>query len=372
MRIERIAEVLDGIAPRRLALDWDNVGLLVGGGGDVKNVMLCIDVTWAVVDEAVRRGVDLIVSYHPVIWEGLKRVTAEGEGRKVYELLKAGVSVYSLHTGYDLAEGGVNDQLAKVVGIECGEPIGDFVDGVGERQYKVVTFVPVDNVNDVADAMADAGAGAIGAYRKCSFRSEGVGTFLPVDGARPAVGEVGRVEKVREVRLETVASAGVVRGVIEAMRSAHPYEEPAFDVLGHCDFEGVYGLGRIGRLEIAMGLEEVLARVKKATGAKAAGIVAGRKSGGGKFRTAAVCAGSCGKIINTVIAKGCELYVTGELKHHQALAAGESGVTCVCLSHSVSERFALKIIANRLKKELKDVTITLSRKDRDPFEWRQI
>jgi len=153
------------------------------------------------------------------------------------------------------------------------------------------------------------------------------------------------------------------------MRQAHPYETPAFDVVRHYDFESKFGLGRMGRLAKATAMSEIIADVKKATGARAVGIVGKEKR---TVRTAAVCAGSCGKIINAVIAKNCDLYLTGELKHHQALAAQEAGVTCLCLSHTVSERFALKKLANKLKKQLKDVTILTSKKDADPFKWKSI
>jgi len=370
MKISEIAREIEKIAPLNLAQDWDNVGFLVGSSNkNVKKILITIDITGDVVAEAKKFGADMILSYHPVIWDGLKQIRADGAGAVVYELIRAGICVYSIHTAFDAATGGVNDALADIVGIENPEPIGDFVSAPGVERYKLVTFVPSNDANTVAEAIYSAGAGAIGTYSHCGFQTEGVGTFLPLAGAKPAIGEKGRLQKVEEIKLEAVVPADKVAAVVSALRRAHPYEMPAFDVFKHYDIESRFGLGRLGALAEAEALSTIIERIKKITGAKAIGIVGPDKR---TVRTAAVCAGSCGKIINSVIASKCDLYLTGELKHHHALAAAEAGVTCLCLSHTVSERFALKNLANRLKKRLKNVTIRLSRKDTDPFRWKNV
>jgi dinuclear metal center YbgI/SA1388 family protein len=284
----------------------------------------------------------------------------------VYELIRAGICVYSIHTAYDVAAGGVNDQLADILGIENAKPIGDYVKNPDRQSYKLVTFVPVKSVNAVADAIHKAGAGAIGNYSHCSFRTDGMGTFKPLAGAKPTIGKTGKLERVSEVKLESVVPAERIEAVIAAMRAVHPYEIPAFDVLRHHDVESRFGLGRIGKLAKPTSMTELIVNIKKVTGAKAIGIIGKEKR---TVRTAAVCAGSCGRIINTAIAAGCDLYLTGELKHHMALAAQEAGITCLCLSHTVSERFALKKLVKQLQNQLKDVTIRRSRKDADPFKW---
>jgi dinuclear metal center YbgI/SA1388 family protein len=370
MKISEIAGEIEKIAPLKLAQDWDNVGLLVGSGDkNVKNILITIDITADVVAEAKRLKADMILSYHPVIWDGLKQVRSDGAGAVVYELVRAGICVYSIHTAYDAVAGGVNDALADMVGIVNPEPIGDFVSTPGPEQYKLVTFVPANDANKVAEAIYAAGAGRIGNYSHCGFQTEGVGTFLPLEGARPAIGRKGKLEKVDEIKLEAVVPGERIAAVVSAMRQAHPYETPAFDVFRHYNVESRFGLGRMGALARGEALSAIIQRIKKVTGAKAVGIVGPQKR---TVRTAAVCAGSCGKIINLVIAEKCDLYLTGELKHHHALAAKEAGITCLCLSHTVSERFALKNLANKLKKRLKNVTIRLSKKDTDPFEWKNI
>ena len=370
MKLEQIRQAVEEIAPLKLAQDWDNVGFLVGDAGrDIRRILVTIDTTQSVVDEAKRFKADLILAYHPAIWDGLKKVTADGPTAPIYDLICAGIGVFSIHTALDAAAGGVNDGLADILPLVHAQPIGDYVEDPAGPQYKLVTFVPDAAVNAVAEALYAAGAGAIGHYSHCGFMAAGVGTFLPLEGAKPAIGQKGRLERVDEIRLETVVPAGKVAAVIAALRKSHPYEMPAFDVFRHCDAENRLGLGRMGDLEKPMSIDLIVKNIKKITGAKAIGLVGPAKR---TVRTAAVCAGSCGKIINTVIAASCDLYLTGELKHHQAIAAQEAGLTCICLSHSVSERFALKNLAKELKKRLKTVTIRLSQKDADPFNWKPV
>lgn len=370
MKVNDIAAAVEKIAPLGLAQDWDNVGLLVGDENkNIKNILVTIDVTAAVVEEAKKLKIDLILSYHPIIWDGLKTVTSKTETAHIVELIRSKISVFSIHTAFDVAAGGVNDQLAAIVGIKDAKPIGDYVASPEGNYFKLITFVPVDSVNKVVEAMFDAGAGSIGNYSKCSFQSEGTGTFLPMQGAKPAIGKKGKLEKVNEIKLESIVGESKIADVITAMRNAHPYETPAFDVFRHYDLEGKLGLGRIGELEKPRSMSAIIENIKKITGAKAVGIVGKERR---TVKKAAVCAGSCGKLINSVIADNCDLYLTGELKHHQALAAQEANLTCICLSHTVSERFALKKLAKDLKKHLKSVTIRLSKKDADPFKWKNI
>jgi dinuclear metal center YbgI/SA1388 family protein len=370
MKIEQIAAKIEEIVPLKLAQEWDNVGLLIGDARrDVKNILLTIDITGEVLAEAKRLRTNLIVSYHPVIWDGLKQITAGGAGGVVYELVRSGIAVFSMHTALDAATGGLNDGLAEIVGIADAEPIGDWVDSPSGENYKVVVFVPVESAAKVSNAVFAAGAGAIGNYSHCSFQTEGTGSFLPLAGARPTIGKKGKVQKVAEVRFETIVPAEKLAGVIGAMKKAHPYETPAFDCYRLYQSQGKFGLGRIGKLAKPMQLDKVIERIKKQTGAKAIGIIGREKR---LVRKAAVCAGSCGNIINSVIGAGCDLYVTGELKHHHALAAQEAQLTCICLSHSVSERFILKKFASKLKRQLANINVRISKKDAEPFRWKEL
>ncbi len=370
MKAEDIAHRIEELYPLGLAQSWDNVGLLVGDPKkDVKNILLTIDVTNDVVTEAKKLRTDLILSYHPVIWDGLKKVTSEWPTRVVYELVRSGIAVFSIHTALDAAVGGVNDGLAEMVGIVDGKPIGDYVTYPAGDNYKLVVFVPVESAAEVSNAVFAAGAGAIGNYSHCGFSAEGTGTFLPQKGARPTIGRRGRVEKVTETRFEAIVPAERLADVIAAMKKAHPYETPAFDVLKLHNTETTFGLGRIGELARPTRLPQIIKRIKQVTGARAVGLIGDRNK---LVRRAAVCAGTCGQIINLVITAKADLYLTGELKHHQALAAQEAGLSCICLTHTVSERFILKKIAKQLQKQVKGVRIRISKKDADPFEWKNL
>jgi dinuclear metal center YbgI/SA1388 family protein len=370
MKAKDIAGVVEKIAPLGLAQSWDNVGLLVGDPErPLRNVLLTIDVTQAVVAEARELHTDLILSYHPIIWDGLKRVRTDDRSSVVYELIRSDIAVFSIHTALDAVAGGVNDGLAEILGIQDAKPLGDYVEYSPQENYKLVVFVPVNALAEVANAVFAAGAGWIGNYRNCGFRTEGTGTFLPLEGARPAIGRQGKLEQVQEARFETIVPADRVQAVVEAMKKAHPYEVPAFDIFQLFDYASRFGLGRIGPLAEPLRLNQVIERVKRRTGAKAVGLVGDQKR---VVRTAAVCAGTCGEILSRVIAAGADLYLTGELKHHQALAAQEAGLTCVCLSHTVSERFILKKVARQVKEHASGLTVRISRKDADPFTWKNI
>jgi len=378
MKIKDITAAIQKLVPLELAQDWDNVGLLIGDPQkNVKNILLTIDVTSDVVTEAKRLKADLIISYHPVIWEGLKKITADRPTGVVYDLIRSGIVVFSIHTALDSAIGGVNDGLAEIIGIQDGQPIGDYVDYPGHDNYKLVVFIPIESVARVSNAAFAAGAGTIGNYSHCSFQGQGTGTFLPLQGAKPAIGKKGKLEKVPEIRFETIVPEEKLDEVIAAMKKAHPYETPAFDVFKLYGSTQKFGLGRIGKLTQPLRIDQIIQRIKKYTGAKAIGIIGDEKR---LVRTAAVCAGSCGKIINSVIAAKVDLYVTGELKHHHALAAQEANLTCICLSHSVSERFILKKFAKQLQEQVKQVrrtsggqvTIKISKKDADPFTWKSL
>jgi len=370
MKLQNITNTIRQIIPLELAQPWDNVGLLIGRPDrNINNIMLTIDVTKDVLAEAVRKKIDLIITYHPVIFDGLKKITPAGPAAVVYQLIRAGIAVFAVHTALDVVKGGVNDGLADIIGIKDTKPLGDYVQDPAAQYYKLVVFVPTNACAKVANALFEAGAGHIGNYSRCSFQSTGRGTFRPLAGAHPAIGRQGKTETVPEIRFETIVPEPKLGNVIAAMKNAHPYETPAFDCFRLHNSQPQAGLGRIGLLEKPTPLNEIVKKIKKHTHAKTFGIVGPEKR---IVKSAAVCAGACGKIIDNVIAAGTDLYVTGELKHHYALAAKHAGLTCLCLTHSVSERFILRNLAKHLRNHIKNVTISLSKKDSDPFKWKNL
>jgi dinuclear metal center YbgI/SA1388 family protein len=359
MRVADLVRAMETIAPTELAAHWDNVGLLVGDAhAEAARVLLAIDCTREVLAEAQREGCGAVVAYHPPIFQAQKRFVA---GAIAFEAARAGVAVYSPHTALDVAEGGTNDVLADAVGLRDRRALQRAE--VRDAEVKLVTFVPAEHVERVSEAVFAAGAGRIGNYTSCSFRSTGTGTFFGEEGASPAVGRAGRLELAAEVRVETIVPLGRVDAAVQALRATHPYEEPAFDLVRLARSAGGRGFGRVGAVDPAP-VRELVDRVKEALGAVHV-LVAGPLDR--SVSRAAVCAGSAGDLLGDVIASGAELLVTGELRHHDALRAAAAGLTAVCTLHSVSERVALGALGGRLEALLPGARVLQSKADREPF-----
>ncbi len=367
MNLRDVTEQLEQIAPTRHAESWDNVGLLVGDPAqDVTKAILCIDYTPAVAEEAKAGGCDLVIAYHPPIFKPLTRVTGSGASSLIYDAIRRGVAIYSPHTALDVADGGTNDVLADMLGLVDRRPLK--LAETKAKLLKLVTFVPHERLDQVSRALFAAGAGWIGNYSHCSFRTEGTGTFRGEAGSHPVVGEAGKLETTRETKLEVVAPLDRIDTVIAALRASHPYEEPAFELVQLvAPPEGV-GIGRIGRFESAVSRGHLLAQIKQAIGIDHL-LVAGPTEG--HANTAAVCAGSCGgELLDRAIDDKVDVYLTGEMRHHDALKAARAGVTVVCTLHSHSERVTLATLAATLRQRLPGIAFELSATDRDPFSIR--
>ncbi len=362
MKLSEFLTTIDQIAPTQHAEAWDNVGLLAGDPQqDVSRAMLCIDYTPEVACEAAGEKCDLIVAYHPPIFDPIKRVTA---GSLVFDAIRRGVAIYSPHTALDVAEGGTNDMLADAIGLTERGPLRVGVNQAS--QYKLITFVPAEHVEQVATELFEAGAGRIGDYSQCSFRSPGTGTFFGEPGTSPAVGESGHLERVPEIRLEMVVPIAALTKILAALRSAHPYEEPAFDLVQLAPPPIALGQGRVGKMP-ATPRQQIFDRIKRALSIEPL-LIAGPTEG--KITQAACCAGAGGSMLDDAIAAKAQMYVTGEIRHHDALRAASSGMTVVCTLHSNSERAILRRLAARLTETLPSLVILESRKDRDPFSVR--
>jgi dinuclear metal center YbgI/SA1388 family protein len=361
-----LAAALEAIAPTRHAEPWDNVGLLVGDPSrPVSRVMLTIDYTPAAAAEAAEAGCDAVVAYHPPIFKPLLgRVTADGPSALVYDAVRRGVAIYSPHTALDVAPGGTNDVLADAVGMSAADRRPLRVTEGRAALCKLVTFAPEAAVEAVSQALFEAGAGRIGDYSQCSFRTPGTGTFFGEAGTNPAVGESGRLEQAAEVKIETVVPLAKVESVVRAMRQAHPYEEPAFDLVMLAAVPEGRGIGRVGPLDRPTSRSAVFDRLKRELAIDHL-LVAGPTDG--DVGRAAVCAGACGDLLDHAIAAKVDLYVTGEMRHHDALKADRAGLTVVCTLHSNSERVTLKRLASLLERRLPGLPVLLSRTDADPF-----
>jgi dinuclear metal center YbgI/SA1388 family protein len=360
--VATICASLDRFAPPGLAAEWDNVGLLFGDASSaVTRVMTCLTVTPAVVAEAIDEKVELIVSHHPILFRGTKRLsTASSEGRLLWPLARAGIAVYSPHTAFDNTIGGINDSLARRLGLTNIRPLRM---RDGERKCKVVVFVPDADLHKVSDAMFAAGAGVIGQYEQCSFRLAGTGTFFGTESTNPTVGEKGRREDVSEWRLEVVCPEAILNGVLAAMRQAHSYEEPAFDVYPLKPLPGPGGEGRVGELTTAVSLRELTATVKHKLAAGGVQVVGDLNR---SVSRVAIACGAAGEFLGDAVRAKADVFLCGEMRFHDYLSAEAQGIALLLPGHYATERPAVEELAARFGKDFSDVTIWASRRERDP------
>jgi dinuclear metal center YbgI/SA1388 family protein len=359
MNVGDLVRAMEAIAPTRFASAWDNVGLLVGDeAADLSRVLLTIDCTLDVLDEARRDRSDAIVSYHPPIFEAQKQFLA---GSIAYGAARSGIAIHSPHTALDAAEGGTNDVLADALAMTEREPLQLLEPR--DSELKLVTFVPAEHLDAVSRAVFAAGAGRIGKYRSCGFSASGTGTFFGEEGTSPAVGQPGRLEECPELRFETIVPAARADEVVRALRGAHPYEEPPFDLIRLAAAGSKRGMGRVGKIEEAA-VTAIVDRIKNALSVRTV-LIAGPVDR--RVTRAAVCAGSGSDFVAHAIASGAGLLLTGEIRHHDALRASAAGLTVVCVLHSASERVALGALERRLAEGLPGVSVARSRADREPF-----
>ena len=320
-RLSDVVGLLDRRFPPEHAESWDAVGTVCGDPDQpVRRVLLAIDATTAVVDEALDWGADLLWTHHPLLLRPVHGVPATtAKGAAVHRLVRGGCALHVTHTNADAPDGGVPDALAEALGVVDRVPL---VPHPTEPLDKVVVMVPVGDEEALVDALAEAGAGAVGEYRRCAWSTTGVGTFVPGERAEPAIGERGAVARVEEARVEMVAPRRLREAVLAALRAAHPYEEPAFDVLELAPYAGPSGGGRVGDLAEPMTLEAFAQRVARVLPPTAQGV---RVSGDltGLVRRVAVVGGAGDSFFDAVRASGADVYVTGDLRHHPALELRE-------------------------------------------------
>jgi len=367
IKCKRIIKWLEEWAPKSLAMEGDRIGLLLGDpSSDVENVLVTLEITAEVVEEAVGLGVQLIVSHHPLFREPLSYLRFDMyPGNIIGRLIQKGINAYAAHTNLDAAPGGVNDVLARRLGLQDLEVLYPTYQ---EKSYKVVVFVPQGYEDRVRQAMSEAGAGRIGNYVECSFQTEGTGTFKPLPGAQPFSGEVGKLEKAQEFRLEMVVSGNKLSQVLEAMVSAHPYEEVAYDVYPLWTKSGSIGLGRVGRLKEARPLGVFAEGVKELLGLKAVRVTGDLQRPVSKV---ALCGGSGMRLLMRAVELGADVYLTGDVRHHEALEAKALGISLIDAGHHATERLIVPVIAEYLEKRSQDagqkLGVFVSSVNTDPF-----
>lgn len=365
-RVQDLLGVLHGWYPPDLAEEWDNVGLQVGDPTTpVERLLVALDPTLGAVAAASSQGAQLLVTHHPLLFKPLRRLTPDDPmGRVVWQAVQGGVAIAAAHTNLDVAADGLNCWLAERLGLASAEPLQP----TASPLIKLAVFVPVAHAETVADALFAGGAGQIGAYDQCSFRTAGIGTFRPGPGTTPFIGTAGRREQVEEVRLEAIVPQRRLGKVVDRMLKAHPYEEVAYDLVPLANQMPGVGLGRIGRLAEPLPLAGLADRVKAVLNCQSVRLVGSPEKPVGKV---AVCGGSGAGLIQEARRRGADVLITGDVKYHDARLAEDLDLTLLDAGHFATERLAVEKLADRLGKEAAargwQLDILTHDGERDPF-----
>jgi dinuclear metal center YbgI/SA1388 family protein len=362
-----VIQLFEGFSPKNLAMDGDKVGLQIGNlSRKVENVMIALDVLDEVVDEAIKKNVQLIIAHHPLIFRPLQRITSEDySGRVIEKLIKHDIAVYAAHTNLDVARGGVNDLLAEALGLTETEVLFPTFD---QKLKKLVVFVPESHEAPVREAIGQAGAGAIGDYQFCSFSSKGTGRFLPLEGATPFIGKQGLLESVEEIRVEVIYPVNLEKKIINEMLKAHPYEEVAYDIIPLDNKGQSLGLGRIGRVPETT-LRGFAENVKAALDVPAVRVVGNLDS---KVKKVAVLGGDGNKYFSYAKFKGADVYITGDFYYHTAHDAAAQGLNIIDPGHNVEKVMktgVTQVLSKLFNEKGYDVNVFPSEIHTDPFQF---
>jgi dinuclear metal center YbgI/SA1388 family protein len=352
-----VMAAVERLAPAGWAAAWDRAGLAIGRpDAPVSRVLVALTVTRAALAAARRRGADMIVSHHPLVWEPLRALRTDDPHTSLcLELAASGIACYAAHTNLDLAPGGVNDALAERLGLRDVTGLGS--GGEEAARLKLVTFVPASHLARVREAVCEAGAGRIGDYTHCTFSAPGTGTFLPGASASPFSGQKGRVNEEPEHRFETVLPKARAGAVISALRAAHPYEEVAYDLIPLENRDPALTLGRCGVLEKPMQLDAFARHVAEVLEAGAVRFCGDARR---RVRTVAVVGGAGASCISS-LPPGTDVLVTGDVKYHDALDAEARGVLLVDAGHGATEKWVLPVLAEAIKASVMGVRVSCSK-----------
>ncbi len=374
MLLQDIVKELDDLFCKQYAVEGDNIGLQVGKHDQqVNRVLIAVDVTDEVIQEACKAQAEMVFTHHPMIFSPVFNITsADNAGRKLIQLIKNNTAVYAAHTNFDLMPGGVNDLLALQAGLieikvlsymQCGQ------------WYKFVVFVPEGHEEIIRRVICESGGGKVGDYSCCTFNIKGTGTFFPVEGAKPYTGRVNELNFVDETRIECIVGEKRLTGLVDKVLKAHPYEEPAYDIYKIENKIGGCGIGRVGRLEKPAGFRSFLEVLKARLGLRNMQWMAPGEDKKGmddmQIEKVAVINGSANSAV-TLILDGdlsFDVLVTGELKYHNALSLAEKGIIVVEIGHGESEKIAIDGIYSILTERFKGLEIMKCKTGFKPWRY---
>ncbi len=363
MKIKNILAVLEQMAPLAYAEDFDNVGLLVGdANAEATEILVCHDALETVIEEAISKNCNLVVSFHPILFSGLKKITGANYVEKsVLKAIKNDIAIYAVHTALDNHKKGVNKIFCDALGLVNTKvlvPKKDFI-------YKLVTFAPTENADEVRSALFAAGAGNVGNYENCSFNSEGVGTYQGNAESNPKIGEKHEFVKAYETKIEVTFEKHLKSKILKALFESHPYEEVAHEIYELKNEHQNIGLGMIGELETARTERDFLQLVKDAMLAEG---IRHSQYVGKNVKKVAVLGGSGSFAIQAAKRAGADAYVTSDLKYHDFYQA-ENQLLLLDIGHFESERFTKNYMVDFLKEKIPNFAIILSEVNTNPVKY---
>ena len=354
LKIKEIIQFIETVAPPDLQESYDNAGLIVGNfEAEVSSAIVTIDVTEAVIDEAIEKKAELIIAHHPIIFSGLKKLTGKNYvERTVLKAIKNDVAIYSAHTNLDSVTDGVNSKICEKLGLKNCRVL----EPVAGQLKKLVTFIPAESVEKVRTAVYEAGAGHIGNYDYCGYNLEGTGSFRGGENTNPYMGEKGQVHYEKEIRFETIFPGWLQPKIIKALFEAHPYEEVAYDIY---PLENTYekaGMGMVGELEKPLSEPDFLSLLKKTFGT---GCIKHTALKDKNVTKVAVCGGAGSFLLNRAIAANADFFVTGDFKYHQFFDA-ENKIVIADVGHFESEQFTKELFHELLTKKFSKFAVRFS------------
>ena len=352
--VKDVTDYLESIAPLELQESYDNSGLIVGDEYmEVKSILICLDCTEDIIDEAIKQNCNVVVAHHPIVFSGLKKLNGKNYvERTVIKAIKNNIAIYAVHTNLDNIQQGVNAKICERLGIKKF----NILSPKNNLLKKLVTFCPVDHSEQVRTALFSAGSGNIGRYDECSFNIEGTGTFRAGEGTDPFVGEKGKQHREKEVRIETIFESHRESKIIHALLTSHPYEEVAYDIYPLNNLHRETGSGMIGELESSMEEQDFLAYLKSTM---QTGCVRHTKLFGRKISRVAVCGGSGSFLLNDAIRQGAQVFVTSDFKYHQFFDA-DGKILIADIGHFESEQFTKDLLHDLLVKKFSTFAVRLS------------
>jgi len=342
MKVKNLLNNLDKIAPFFLQESFDNSGIQFADlDAPITKILLSLDITRGVLDEALENKVNLIITHHPLLFSPLKQITKQNNPL-LFKIITNKINLLAMHTNFDLAENGLNDYVGNLLGIKKIAPL----ERSPEKVFKFTVYVPIQHTDQVRQAIFEAGAGKIGNYTETSFNIAGQGTFKPMEGTNPFIGKIGEKETVQEIKIETVVAERDLESVVQVMKSVHPYEEPAYDVY-ELKTKPSYGIGIFGEIDKEVEISKFSLEVKNRLQARYTRLI---KSNIRKIKRVALCTGAGGSLLEQVSRKNVDLYITGDITYHAALRAKELGLNVLDIEHFDTEKFFVEALYNQLIK----------------------